>query len=51
MISDMRGVAIFTLKIIHVKNFLVDKFSRLVRPAKFFLAVDGYVMDKRLKRS
>ena len=35
---------IFTLKIIRVKNFRVDKFSRFVQSVKFLLTVEGYIM-------
>ena len=36
---------IFTLNIIRIKKFCVDKFSR------FFLTVDGYIMDEPLECS
>ena len=36
----------FTLKIIHVKNFRVNKFSWFRSIRKIFLMVNGYNMDK-----
>ncbi len=37
------------LKIIHMKNFRVDKFSRFRSICEFFLTVDDCNMDERLE--
>ena len=42
---------IFTLKIIRVKNFRVNKFSRFRSIRDIFLTVNGYSMDKHLESS
>ena len=42
---------IFTLKIIRVKNFCVDKFSQFCSTRKIFLMVNGYNMDEHLESS
>ena len=42
---------IFTLKIIRVKNFGVDKFSRFRSIRKIFLTVNGYNLDEHLESS
>ena len=39
----------FTLKIIHMKNFRVIKFSRFRSIREIFLTVDDCSMDKRLE--
>ena len=42
---------IFTLKIIHVKNFRVVKFSRFCSIHEKFLTVDGCNVDEHLASS
>ena len=42
---------IFALKIIHVKNFHVIKFSRFCSIREIFLMVDDCSMDERLESS
>ena len=42
---------IFTLKVIHMKNFRVVKFSWFRSICEIFLTVDDYNMDERLVSS
>ena len=42
---------IFTLKIIRVKTFRVNKFLQFHSIRKIFLMVNGYNMDKHLESS
>ena len=48
--SDTVDWEIFTLKIIHMKNFCVVKFSRFQSICEI-LTVSDYNMDKRLESS
>ena len=42
---------IFTLKIIHIKKFCVEKFSQFHSIREIFLTVNGYNMEEDLESS
>ena len=50
-IADTVDREIFTLKIIRLKNFRVDKFSRFRSIHEIFLTINGYNVDKHLESS